>query len=59
MNNTTTLRLPVYMKCQNQPTFKPYNKLLTNAVRFLSRPTDLPVLLLCFQLNNITLSSPL
>lgn len=43
MNNTTTLRLPVCMKCQNQPTFKPYNKLLTNAVRFLSRPTDLPV----------------
>lgn len=44
MNNTNTLRLPVYMKCQNRPTFKPYNKLLTNAVRFLSRLTDLPVL---------------
>lgn len=46
MNNTTILRLPVglYMKCQNRPTFKPYNKLLTNAVRLLSRFTDLPVL---------------
>lgn len=44
MNNTTTLRLPVYMKCQNRPTFKTYNKLLTNAVRFLSRLTDLSVL---------------